>query len=1082
MASSSSCRPMKHQVFLSFRGEDTRLNFTTHLLEALKRKGLDVFFDEEKLERGEELSPALSNAIAASNISTVVLSEDYASSKSCLAELSDIMDRKHTQELIVLPIFYHVDPSHVRHLGGTFTTSFEKHESGGLKQVEQWKKAFTEIGKLKGWHIKGDRPETEYIKEIVEDVTKKLRNIVPTSSASDELIGTDYQKNLILGLIEQEGSRVIGLWGPGGIGKTTLAGAVFHENSSKFEGQCFLQNVREKIEKQGKESLRNELLSKLLNERDISVDTPSIGFPYRERLNSKKVFVVLDDVSHADQIHFMGVGHFGSGSKIILTSRDRQVLYSGGAEEIHEVNKLNKNDSLQLFSTFAFKQSTPDSNFQQLSNKFVEYAKGNPLALKVLGSQLYRKSKEDWESEVLKLKEYGQSKILQILSSSFDGLGKPEKDIFLDIACLFKGESKEEIEEILSCVYEGAVSAINNLIDKSLLDIRDYNRDAIISMHDMLEEMAKDIVRQESRDPGNRSRLWNLKDVNQVLRYNEVNKSIEGINLHLTRIEDMMLLCSPGFENMLNLRYIHVDFLWYLFNFFHNEKLLADKVDSVSLPNELRYFCWMFYPFKSLSPSFNPNNLVVLKLRFGDMEQLWNEDHQDLVNLRTIELSCCKKLKKIPDLSRAKNLQSLICTGCESLVELPWLNCLASLERLDISGCMNLRKMSDISAAINLKWLNCKDCVSLVELPCLNHLKSLQKLEYENCRKLEKFPVLPNVFSELDFSHTEIKEVPDSIQHLVGLRKLRLSYSKVENVSINISKLESLRELDLNHCENLRTLRRLPRNLWRLDVSHCISLVEVSFTNHNSDSFHGSHDAPQEESFSISFWNCRWLNQDSVKNIGSNAMLQIQSLAQRWVRRKEMSRQEYKDSFRNRLFCCFPGKDISTDVFYYGSRNYSLDLKIRSNGSSESRFLAFAVCLVADLTVAKEFLAFNCKYQLTAGSGEKLTGECYISDGGLGRINEGDYVMILFSRDMITIDKDYEEASFQFYITSSDGVEIEVEKCGVHVFYVDAESYIISDVMVSNQNFDSQQGDGGCRNYSLLIIFLIFILLLLLKT
>ncbi|KAK8487949.1 hypothetical protein V6N11_076739 [Hibiscus sabdariffa] len=463
------------------------------------------------------------------------------------------------------------------------------------------------------------------------------------------------------------------------------------------------------------------------------------------------------------------------------------------------------------------------------------------------------------------------------------------------------------------------------------------------------------------------------------------------------------------------------------------------------------------------------------------MEQLWNEDHQDLVNLRTIDLSCCKKLKKIPDLSRAMNLQSLICTGCESLVELPCLNCLGSLERLDISDCKNLRKISDISGAINLKWLNCKDCVSLVELPCLNHLKSLQKLEYENCRKLEKFPVLPNVFSELDFSHTEIKQVPDSIQHLVGLRKLRLSYSKVENVSMNISKLESLGELDLDHCENLRTLLRLPRYLWRLDASHCISLVQVSFTNRNSDSdsFHDSDDAPQEESFSMSFWNCRWLNQDSVKNIGSNAMLQIQSLAQRWVRR---SRQEYKDSFRNRLFCCFPGKDISTDVLYYESRNYSLDLKIRSNGCSESRFLPFAICLVADLTVAKEFLAINCKYQLTGGSGEKFTGECCISDGGLGWIKGGDYVMILFSRDMITIDKDYEGASFQFYITSSDGVEIQVEKCGVHAFYVDAQNYTISDVMVSNQSFDSQQ---GCRNYSLLdllIIFLILILLLLLKT
>ncbi|PPR98694.1 hypothetical protein GOBAR_AA21982 [Gossypium barbadense] len=108
-SSSSSSRQMKHQVFLSFRGEDTRLDFTVHLLQALKDKGLNVIFDEEKLEKGEQLS----QAIAASDLSILILSKDYPSSKSCLAELSDIMDRKRkpTDKHIVLPIFYHVDPS-----------------------------------------------------------------------------------------------------------------------------------------------------------------------------------------------------------------------------------------------------------------------------------------------------------------------------------------------------------------------------------------------------------------------------------------------------------------------------------------------------------------------------------------------------------------------------------------------------------------------------------------------------------------------------------------------------------------------------------------------------------------------------------------------------------------------------------------------------------------------------------------------------------------------------------------------------------------------------------------------------------
>ncbi|TYI08182.1 hypothetical protein ES332_A10G280600v1 [Gossypium tomentosum] len=445
MASSSSSCSMKHQVFLSFRGEDTRFNFTAHLLKALKDTGLNVFFDEEKLEKGEQLSHVLSQAIASSNLSILVLSKDYASSKSCLAELSDIMDRKRnpTDKHIVLPIFYHVDPSDVRNIGGTFKTSFQEHESKRpIEDVKRWKAGFAEIGALKGWHIEGgkfDRSETEYIKDVVEYVLKKLNS--NCRSVSEEFVGIDDQKGKLLALIEQADIRVIGLWGMGGIGKTTLADVVYKEVSPKFECRWFLQNVSEKIKKKGNEFVRNELLSKLLNEQEIRIDTPSIGHLYQDRLNNKKVLVVLDDVSNPDQLDFMGVKHFGSGSKVIVTSRDKQALKNGRANHIHEVEKLKKNYSLQLFSTFAFKLLNPKIGFRDLSCKFVEYAQGSPLALKVLGSKLYTKSRKEWESEVDNLKQYAEPEISQILKSSLDGLRELEMNIFLDIACFFKREN-----------------------------------------------------------------------------------------------------------------------------------------------------------------------------------------------------------------------------------------------------------------------------------------------------------------------------------------------------------------------------------------------------------------------------------------------------------------------------------------------------------------------------------------------------------------------------------------------------------------------------------------------------------------
>ncbi|XVE72252.1 hypothetical protein DITRI_Ditri11bG0024800 [Diplodiscus trichospermus] len=195
-SSSSSSPQKKYHVFLSFRGEDTRHNFTSHLLEALKDSGIQVFFDDTELKMGEEISPALLEAIIASKISVVVFSKDYASSRSCLSELSQIMDCKRTKGQIVLPIFYHVNPSDVRNHGGSFKKSFNEHLISRPDKTKKWKAAFTEVGELKGQHITGhysDKYEAEYIKAIVKDVLQKLNSKSP-SGCEDQLVGIDDQK------------------------------------------------------------------------------------------------------------------------------------------------------------------------------------------------------------------------------------------------------------------------------------------------------------------------------------------------------------------------------------------------------------------------------------------------------------------------------------------------------------------------------------------------------------------------------------------------------------------------------------------------------------------------------------------------------------------------------------------------------------------------------------------------------------------------------------------------------------------------------------------------------------------------
>ena len=150
----------------------------------------------------------------------------------------------------------------------------------------------------------------------------------------------------------------------------------------------------------------------------------------------------------------------------------------------------------------------------------MNYTNGLPLVLKVLGSLLFRKSMDAWKSTHDQLKVEPNSNIVDILKISFDGLMDTQKQLFLDIACFFKGKDKNCIGDILeSCGYYPHYN-LAVLIDKSLIFI---NEMGTLWMHDLLQEMGKEIVRRESpKEFGGRSRLWLNEDVLHVLKNNTV--------------------------------------------------------------------------------------------------------------------------------------------------------------------------------------------------------------------------------------------------------------------------------------------------------------------------------------------------------------------------------------------------------------------------------------------------------------------------------------------------------------------------------------------------------------------------------
>ncbi|KAK8515124.1 hypothetical protein V6N13_122117 [Hibiscus sabdariffa] len=280
----------------------------------------------------------------------------------------------------------------------------------------------------------------------------------------------------------------------------------------------------------------------------------------------------------------------------------------------------------------------------------------------------------------------------------------------------------------------------------------------------------------------------------------------------------------------------------------------------------------------------------------------------------------------------------------------------------------------------------------------------------------------------------------------------------------------------MDFCERLNLLWELPPYLRYLTAHDCTSLEKVSFIDQNRDlyelhSFDEDDFLDDDDGLLMLFSNCFNLNQDSIDNIEANAMLKIGSLVKKCA-------SEYVLDLPS-LMCSFPGNKISANKFKFQSMNSSLIFKIDPNVCSGSRLLVFAICFVADLTPshANIGLKFICEYKLTVASDgdggggcENFINEWYELDFEADRQYRGDHVLVLFNRDMVIKDKDYEEASFEFYIKSRGNslevpeVDIKVEKCGVHLIFNemsnDEESYADSDVESSEKSdFNEMSND-----------------------
>ncbi|KAG5223826.1 TMV resistance protein [Salix suchowensis] len=613
--SSSYRHRWNYDVFLSFRGKDTRQQFTDHLYSALIQAGIHTFRDDNDLPRGEEISPQLLRAIEGSRISVVVFSRNYASSRWCLDELVKIIECRQKIHQVVLPIFYDTDPSDIRKQTGSYAKAFDDHQEHFKEEMEKvngWREALAQAANLSGWGLNNEANgyEAELIKRIVNDVACKLGN--KTLHVAKHPVGILSRVQGVISLLKgaRNNVSIVGIYGIAGIGKTTIAKAVFNSLYFGFEGSSFLSGVKEISDKStGLVELQERLLHDILKPNVWKISNVYEGMNLiKERLHRKNVLVVFDDVDKSEQLEAL-MGErcwFGAGSKIIVVTKNKHLLTEVEVDEMYHAKALDPDHSLKLFSLHAFRETRPAKDYEELSGMVVDYCDGLPLALKILGSHLSIRDKPGWEIDIANWRNIPHDDIQEKLRVSFDALDVDSREIFLDIACFFVGQDKDYVADIVGARY-GCHSevAFRALIGRSLIRINTKNKNRLW-MHDIVRKMGREIIRQRSRNhPGNCSRIVLPKDAHSVLSKDMGTDAVEGLALDVQGS-----FSTKSFTKMRRLQLLQI-----------TGAHLAGSYNL--LPRELIWLCWLECPLKSLPSDFHLSELVILDMQKSKVRKLW---------------------------------------------------------------------------------------------------------------------------------------------------------------------------------------------------------------------------------------------------------------------------------------------------------------------------------------------------------------------------------------------------------------------------------------------------------------------------
>ncbi|KAG0588049.1 hypothetical protein KC19_2G211700 [Ceratodon purpureus] len=819
-----------YDVFISHRGPDTKTGFVSFLHRDLEAAGLLAFLDCKSIDMGEDSWECIEDAIRKTPIAVVVFSESFAQSEWCLRELHVML---HTPSVKVLPVFYKVRPSEVRFPeSGQLKDGFQKligrHDKNS---IEQWRADLEQASKLMGWEHAGaqGRLEGDLVKEIVEKVLNLANKPLPLF-VGDYVVGIKEVVEDIIQTIETKKTiLMLGLWGMGGIGKSTLARELYNRLRGRFDASCYIEDVTEKVLQGGVVKVQNLILKDLCrNEAHIVVEDKSRGKTIlEERLSKNRVLLVLDDVCDSDAMGFWITRKMlSNGSLCMVTSRDRRVFELSCSldmnEEVHiqHVQGLSDVDCRRVFASYAFGGvSKVKPELERMVASISKACGGVPLVLKVCGSLLKNEANVLVWNEVMEKLNTGfimnEEKIFGCLRMSYDTLQEEYQEMFLDISCALIGERCSYAICVWNASGWSASLGVRTLVERALVTVDGGGR---FNMHDHLRDMGREIERKGRMGDGVIRRLWMPKFLALLEEDEELPTSLQTLIAHnhksdteghrhidmgVSHLKELRIFLCKGDINVTTS--LPKNVVWIGFRQMNNFPVIPEMNRLVIMDLEsssIRAVC---------DSVRNASKLEMLNLSYCSELHLLPHSFGMLKRLRDINLRC-SGIQSLPEsFGELSNLEVLNLTLCSQLRSLP--HSFGMLKRLrdiqlGLSGIQSLPE--SFGELINLEVLNLSSCSQLCSLPhSFGMLKRLRDIQLG----LFGIQSLPESFGELSnlevlilsYCH-KFRSLPHSFGMLKRLRDINLEWSGIQSLPESFGELSNLEVLNLTLCSQLRSL------------------------------------------------------------------------------------------------------------------------------------------------------------------------------------------------------------------------------------------------------------------------------------